>query len=234
MARQPASPIGRQRGLSLVELLIGSALGVLLVGAGIGVLLAHLKESRTLAEHNRLIQDLRSTTSLIARDLRRAGHWADSGAGVWLRDAPPSDRTVTNNPYAAIDATPSPAGALTLRYSRDSVENHNVDSNEQFGFRLRNEAIEMRIGGGSWQAMTDASLMKVTALEFTPNEATIDLGALCSADCAADDTACPPRQKLRSVIVTIAARSSADAGAVRTSRAEVRLRNDEITGRCPI
>jgi type IV pilus assembly protein PilW len=234
MARQPTSPIGRQRGLSLVELLIGSALGVLLVGAGIGVLLAQLKESRALAEHNRLIQDLRSTTSLIARDLRRAGHWADSGAGVWLRDAPPPDRTVAANPYAAIDTTPAPAGALTLRYSRDSVENHSVDSNEQFGFRLRNEAIEMRIGGANWQTMTDASLMKVTALEFTQSEATIDLGALCSAGCAADDMACPPRQKLRSVIVTIAARSAADASAVRTARAEVRLRNDEITGRCPI
>jgi len=234
MARQPTSPIGRQRGLSLVELLIGSALGVLLVGAGIGVLLAQLKESRALAEHNRLIQDLRSTTSLIARDLRRAGHWADSGAGVWLRDAPPPSRTVAANPYAAVDTTPAPAGALTLRYSRDSVENHSVDSNEQFGFRLRNEAIEMRIGGANWQTMTDASLMKVTALEFTPSEATIDLGALCSAGCAADGMACPPRQKLRSVIVTIAARSAADASAVRTARAEVRLRNDEITGRCPI
>ena len=56
------------------------------LAVGIGVLLAHLKESRALIEHNRLIQDLRSTTSLIARDLRRAGHWADSGAGVWLRE----------------------------------------------------------------------------------------------------------------------------------------------------
>jgi type IV pilus assembly protein PilW len=234
MARQPTRPIGRQRGLSLVELLIGSALGVLLVGAGIGVLLAHLKESRALVEHNRLIQDLRSTTSLIARDLRRAGHWADAGAGVWLRDAPLPNRTVAANPYAAIDTAPAPTGALTLRYSRDNVENHSVDSNEQFGFRLRNQVIEMRLGGGSWQAMTDASLMKVTALEFTPAETTIDLGALCSADCAEGDAACPPRQKLRSVIVMVAAHSAADARAVRAARAEVRLRNDEITGRCPV
>jgi type IV pilus assembly protein PilW len=234
MARQPTRPIGRQRGLSLVELLIGSALGVLLVGAGIGVLLAHLKESRALVEHNRLIQDLRSTTSLIARDLRRAGHWADVGAGVWLRDVPPPDRTVAANPYASIETTPAPTGALTLRYSRDNVENHSVDSNEQFGFRLRNQVIEMRLGGGSWQAMTDASLMKVTALEFTPAETTIDLGALCSADCAEGDAACPPRQKLRSVIVMVAAHSAADARAVRAARAEVRLRNDEITGRCPV
>jgi len=234
MTRQPQLAIGQQRGLSLVELLIGSALGVLLVGAGISVLLAQLKESRALAEHNRLIQDLRSTTGLIARDLRRAGYWADSGAGVWLRDALPPDRTVAANPYATIETTPAPTGALTLRYSRDSVENHSVDSNEQFGFRLRNQVIEMRMGGASWQAMTDASLMKVTALEFTPSEATIDLGALCSAGCVAGDTACPPRQKLRSVMVTITARSAADASAVRTARAEVRLRNDEITGRCPI
>jgi type IV pilus assembly protein PilW len=106
MARRHTNPISRQRGLSLIELLIGSALGVLLVGAGISVLLAHLKESRALIEHNRLIQDLRSTTTLIARDLRRAGHWADSGAGVWLRDAPPPEQPGRAEPDQIHQAIP--------------------------------------------------------------------------------------------------------------------------------
>ena len=47
----------RQRGLSLVELLIGSALGLLLVGCGITVLLIQLRESRFNIEQRRVEQD---------------------------------------------------------------------------------------------------------------------------------------------------------------------------------
>jgi len=218
----------RQHGLSLVELLIGTALGLLLVAGGITVLLIQLRDNRALVEHSRLMHDLRSASELIGRDLRRAGHWGDAGAGVWTREAPAT--SVASNPYAAVEST---AATVTLRYSLDSTENQQVDSHEQFGFRLRSGALEMRVGGASWQSMTDVNTMKLTALEFAPREDTLDLGALCSAPCAAGDTRCPPRQTLRSVIVTITAQSATDARTVRTARTSVRLRNDEITGRCP-
>ncbi len=228
MRRGVTSHGRRQRGLSLVETLIGTALGLLLVAGGITVLLMHLRENRALVEHSRLMHDLRSASELIARDLRRAGHWGDAGAGVWTREAQATD--VATNPYAAFDAT---ASTVTLRYSLDSAENQQVDSNEQFGFRLRSGALEMRVGGASWQSMTDVTTMKVTALEFVPHAVTLDLGALCSAPCASGDASCPPRQTLRSAIVTITAQSATDARTVRTARTAVRLRNDEITGRCP-
>jgi type IV pilus assembly protein PilW len=218
----------RQRGLSLVELLIGTALGLLLVACGITVLLIHLRENRALVEHSRLLHDLRSASELIARDLRRAGHWSDAGAGVWTHD--PEATSVASNPYAAVEST---ASTVTLRYSLDSTENQQVDSHEQFGFRLRSGALEMRVGGASWQSMTDVNTMKVTALEFVPHEDTLALGALCGVPCATGDASCPPRQTLRSVIVTITAQSATDARTVRTARTAVRLRNDEITGRCP-
>jgi len=218
----------RQHGLSLVELLIGTALGLLLVAGGITVLLIQLRDNRALVEHSRLMHDLRSASELIGRDLRRAGHWGDAGAGVWMRDS--AAASVASNPYAAVEST---AATVTLRYSLDSTENQQVDSHEQFGFRLRSGALEMRVGGASWQSMTDVNTMKVTALEFVPHEDTLALGALCSAPCATGDASCPPRQTLRSVVVTITAQSATDARTVRTARTAVRLRNDEITGRCP-
>lgn len=229
MRRRIASRGRRQRGLSLVEMLIGSALGLLLVGCGITVLLIQLRDNRALVEHSRLMHELRSASELIARDLRRAGHWGDAGAGVWTRDSAAA-ASVAANPYAAVEST---AATVTLRYSLDATENQQVGSHEQFGFRLRSGALEMRVGGASWQSMTDVTTMKVTALEFAPHEDTLDLGALCSAACATGDTSCPPRQTLRSVVVTITAQSATDARTVRTARTAVRLRNDEITGRCP-
>ena len=38
-------------------------------------------------------------------------------------------------------------------------EDGEVDSNEQFGFRLRNGTIQMRLGGSGWQTMTDGGTL---------------------------------------------------------------------------
>ena len=72
--------------MSLVELLIGITLGLFITGAGITAFVVHLRESRSLIAQSRLMQDLRATTDLITRDLRRAGYWGDAAAGVWPRD----------------------------------------------------------------------------------------------------------------------------------------------------
>ena len=231
--RDRAPPAHRQRGLSMVELLIGATLGALLVVAGITVLLLHLRESRALTEQNRLMQDLRSAAEMIARDLRRSGHWADAGSGVWLRTEDVTQTTVSANPYATLQTSAAPWPGVSLSYSRDDTENQRQDSNEQFGFRLRNEVLEMRIGAANWQAMTDTGTMKVIALAFEPHVVALDLSAMCSAVCASGDSLCPPRQIQRRITLTLSARSASDASTIRSVRTEVRLRNDEITGRCP-
>lgn len=76
-------------GFTLVELLVGLALGLLVLAAALTLLAQQTHEQRALLVEARLMQDLRSAADLVARDLRRAGHWADSGAGNWqtLTDA---------------------------------------------------------------------------------------------------------------------------------------------------
>ncbi|MDO9316463.1 MAG: hypothetical protein Q7T97_18165, partial [Burkholderiaceae bacterium] len=101
--RAPAHPRAlRQAGVSLVELLIGISLGLFIVGAALSMLVVHLRESRTLIAQSRLMQDLRTATDLIARDLRRAGYWGDAAAGVWPRDSAPGAGSVASNPYSAM------------------------------------------------------------------------------------------------------------------------------------
>ena len=76
---EPVSRRG-QRGLSLVELLVGLALGLLVVAGGAALLARqHLREHRALLLEARLMQDLRTAADLVARDLRRAGYWGDAG-----------------------------------------------------------------------------------------------------------------------------------------------------------
>ncbi len=216
------------RGLTLVELLVGLALGLLVLAAGATLLTHHLREHRALLLEARLMQDLRTAAELVARDLRRAGHWGDAAAGVWSPVL-----AARANPYAALAPAAAASDAASFGYSRDAVENHLLDGNEQFGFRLRNKAIELQLGSGNWQALTDATLLAITAFSIAPTLEEIDLGALCSQPCPAESATCPPRQQVRSLAVQISGRSLADATVTRSLQARVRVRYDALVGACP-
>ncbi len=218
-----------RRGLALVELLVGLVLGLFIAAAAAAVLAAQLREQRSLAVENRLMQDLRTASDVVVRDLRRAGHWGAAASGIWM----PGAAGAMANPYAALSPGAAASDAASFRYSRDAVENHVVDSNEEFGLRLRNGAIEMLLGAGNWQSLTDAGTLNVTRFSITPTTQEISLQAHCTAPCAADSTTCPPRQQVRSLAVVVTARSSVDTSVVRSLRSDVRVRNDAVIGACP-
>ena len=218
-----------RRGLALVELLVGLVLGLFIAAAAAAVLAAQLREQRSLAVENRLMQDLRTASDVVVRDLRRAGHWGAAASGIWM----PGAAGVTANPYAELSPGAAASDAASFRYSRDAVENHVVDSNEEFGLRLRNGAIEMLLGAGNWQSLTDAGTLNVTRFSITPTTQEISLQAHCTAPCAADSTTCPPRQQVRSLAVVVTARSGVDTSVVRSLRSDVRVRNDAVIGACP-
>ena len=217
------------RGLTIVELLVGMAVGLFLVASAAMLLANHLRDQRGLLLEARLMQDLRSAADLIARDLRRAGYWGDAMAGVAASGMP-----ALVNPYAALAPQGAASDAASFRYSRDGAENNAVDINEVFGYRLRNKAVELQLGAGNWQALTDATLLSVTVFSITPVVQEIALGAMCSQPCPAGSATCPPRQQVRSLVVRINARSVADASITRSVQATVRLRNDAIVGACSV
>lgn len=220
----------RQRGLSLIELLVGLAIGLFITAVAGTLLNSHLRENRALLLEARLMQDLRTAADVITRDLRRAGYWANATSGVWLQGA----TTLLANPYAAIAPGAAASDAVTFRYSRDNIENNAVDGNEHFGFRLRGGAVEMLLGSGNWQALTDTGTLLVTVFSVTPEVTRISLEALCSKPCAAGSTSCPPEQQVRSLALLVTGRSATDPNVIRSVRSTVRLRNDSFTGACPV
>ena len=209
-----------QRGLSLIELLIGVAIALFIAATGSTLLVGHLRENRALLLETRLTQDLRTAADVITRDLRRAGYWGNAGTGA--------------NPYAALAPAAAASDAVSLRYSMDPTENNVVDSNEQFGFRLRGGAIELQLGAGNWQALTDAGTLTVTAFSVTPEVQDLSLASLCATACATGSTTCPPHQQVRSLAVVITAALVSDNRVVRSVRSNARVRNDAVVGACQV
>ncbi|CAN5670298.1 hypothetical protein BH11PSE8_BH11PSE8_17080 [soil metagenome] len=204
------------------------AIGLFIAAVGTTLLAANLLENRGLLLEARLMQDLRTASDLIARDLRRAGYWGAATSGIAAVGGAPAPA----NPYAAISPAGSASDAASFRYSRDTVENNLVDNNEQFGFRLRQGAIELQLGAGNWQAMTDTGTLIVTTLRLSPTVSNIDLEAACVTACPVGSS-CPLHQQVRRFDVLVSGRSVADAAVVRSVRASVRLRNDVLFGACP-
>ena len=67
------------RGASLVELLVGMAVGLLIAAGGVMLLTGNLRDNRSLILEARLMQDLRTASDMVARNLRRAGAWGEIG-----------------------------------------------------------------------------------------------------------------------------------------------------------
>lgn len=160
----------RQRGASLVELMIGMVLGMAsigaiasLVGMGIGV------NGKLLAK-SRLNEEIKVIMMLMERDIRRAGYSGDTQAMV-------GDPAASPSPFAgslAVSQYPGEATNSCITYAYDRNQNGSLDvmaSNENFGFRLRNGAVEARIDGlgcteGGWQDLSDPNTITVTLLEY--------------------------------------------------------------------
>jgi len=212
----------------MVELLVGTAIGLIIVAAATTVVVRHARENRALMVEARLVQDLRTAADIVSRDLRRAGYWAASASGVRGDDG----SAVVANPYAALTPDGAASDAVRLSFSRDASENGLVDNNEQFGFRLRNGTIELQLGASNWQALTDPATLVVTAFNVAPHTEETSLARFCAEPCAAGSTSCPPRQQVRSFMLAIAGRSALDANVTRSVQSGVRLRNVSVVGNC--
>jgi type IV pilus assembly protein PilW len=238
---RPSFPVpSTQAGVSLIELLVGVAVGLVVVLGAVLLMTNALGGNRRLLLETRVNQDLRTAADLVARDVRRAGFWRNAASGVFSA----SGTAVTANPYTDISLN---SGVLEYQYARDA--DNTIQDGERAGFRLTDGVLEFRNGAGDWQPITDPRIVTITALtisEVSPARI-VELFSYCSCltklTCNAaqfqDSTLSPnyvssrPRMTVRQFDVVLAGQSTADASVQREVRETVRVRNDRFTGNCP-
>lgn len=176
----------KQAGLTLIELIIGMTIGSLISGSLLAMWLNLQSSTIKALQQSHLHQDLRAIHYIMTRDIRRAGYWK------W---APGSGLLPENNPFITaanninIDKTNSSEtndSCLTYSYDRNNDGMVSKNNNEQYGFRLHNQAIEMRIGGavfncqsGNWEDITQGDTV-ITTLSFTLQETYVDSSTNCN------------------------------------------------------
>jgi prepilin peptidase dependent protein B len=228
----------RQRGLSIVELMVGVAIGLFVVAAATMLVVTQLTDNRRLLLETQVQQDLRASADIITRELRRSGHWGKARAGVWFAGSP----GIQANPYTTLSATAGgadladdeEASAVLLAYSRsdEALEDDAIVSAERLGFRLDNGVIQTQLGEDNWQALTDANTLRVTGFTVRMDKRQVPLA--CAKACPGGGEACWPMLEVREVSVDISGRAAHDAAVQRSVRSKVRLRNDPVVGACPV
>ena len=218
----------RQRGLSMVELMVGVAVGLFVVAGATMVVSNQLGDNRRLMLETQIQQDLRAAADLIARDLRRTGYWGSAESGVWHAGA----TSVSANPYTQLTGVVSgtPASAVQFNYSRAATEDNTVDATDRSGFQLNNGVIQMLIGG-AWQALTDGTTLRVTNFQVRLTSRNVALA--CFNECPGGGTACLPTQTVRDITVRIEGAAVHDPSVRRGAESTARLRNDVVQGACP-
>lgn len=160
MLRRPIS-VSRQRGVSLIELLVGLVVSLLIIAAAAATYLTTARTGRDAINSARLNVELRSAMDIMVEEIRRAGYSAVGGG-----------TNPFNNLVAATYTDLTVTGGTCIEFAYDNDGDGLVDADEFFGFRVVNGAVQMRdrtAGGGviaacangTWQPITDASVVTV-------------------------------------------------------------------------
>ncbi|MDF2178218.1 hypothetical protein P2G88_08130 [Aliiglaciecola sp. CAU 1673] len=168
----------KQAGLGLVELMIASLLGLSAIAALASVMGLGIGTSGNLINQSRLNEELKAVSSLITRELKRTGY---NGNTLGLVGDPTANPSAFSNSLQ-VSAFPGEANNSCILFSYDSNGNGVLDvagTNENYGFRLRDEAIEFRQGGlgcadAGWQDLTEKSMVEVSQLTFNITPVTVN------------------------------------------------------------
>ncbi len=242
--KSPSATSLRQRGVSIIELLVGVAVGLIVVTGAVKLMSDTLGSNRRLLLETRVNQDLRAAADLIVRDIRRAGYWNNAASGVF---STVGTTTPVPNPYRDITLA---SNVIKYTFARDN--NNTVESTEWAGYRVSNGVLEMLVSRDAstdtdtWQPITDPKVVTITTLTISPlaTARTVELFTYCSCltklTCAAADfqtggtyAGTRPRLTIRQFDVVLAGQATNDASVQREIRETVRVRNDQLEGNCP-
>jgi type IV pilus assembly protein PilW len=232
--RRRARAARAAQGLSVVELMVGLAVGMFIAAAALVSAVQLTESNRRVLLEARLNQDMRATMDMVTRHLRRAGYWGNAQAGA--RGADGSITSYASTGYAEVTPAGTAASAVSLRIAQDADDL--AESDETFEFRLEPDAqgkgrLQVRLAGAtSYQDLTDPAITDVRNFSVEPRNAA-PVALSCPGRCGSGSLPACPTLQVRRYDVSLTARASFDPVIQRTLQATVRLRNDALSGACP-
>jgi type IV pilus assembly protein PilW len=240
--------LAAQRGLGLVELMVGITIGLIVAAGASMVAVNQINEHRRLMLEMQVQQDLRAAADLLQQDLRRAGFRGLAQYGVWTPatgEGTPLQRpaqAASANRYAAVtDINTDQVRAIEYLYARkEDGGNYQASGtpqdNEYFGIKWdkNTKALYLKLGRSegrdNWQPITDPETVEILDFSVAIQTQDISLAEFCDSGCAG--AGCPVQQ-IRHVDFQLRGRAKHDSQVVRSLSSTERIRADAVIGACP-
>lgn len=170
------SPI-KHHGNSLVELMISMALGLASITAMASLVGHGIALNSSLLAKSRLDEEINAVVVVISHDLKRTGYYGHIDEVV-------KNPTTLSNPFdhsLSIAAYANEPANSCINFAYDRNKNGVLDtapSNENYGYRLKDKAVEIRLDGAAcdesgWHDLTDPKVVQVMALKFSFEQTTV-------------------------------------------------------------
>ncbi|WP_036251455.1 PilW family protein [Methylobacter sp. BBA5.1] len=169
----------KQSGYTLIEIMIALLLGLIIVAATITIYINTIRGGTDIIRSARLNHDLESALTIMTNDIKRAGYWNDAKINNWhVAYVNNGNNPVNNpNPFTADATNLNIIGGNCILYSYDADKNGNVGEKEFYGFRFRNNTLEIRLKGlnttdcnnddDEWQGFIVNDQLNITDLQFS-------------------------------------------------------------------
>lgn len=217
----------RQRGASLVELMITLAVSLFILAGMLTVAVNAMQSNRENLQIVRLDQELRTVMEIMGNQIQRAGYWANASNDLF--------NNTNTNPFMAAgnDLTIPSASCILFTYDRNNdgalpALNSGTDD-ERYGFRLNGGAVQSRIVGAAfdcaaaasaWENLTDTNAVTISNLQFTTIPSTgyqaVNVGGTSTVT-------------VRAVRISITGNLAGNTSVSRTLTTDVRVFNDKFT-----
>ena len=252
--------VSKQRGVIMLDIIIGSVVGLIILSAAIKVYIDTIKANAETLISSKLNQEVNAILLLVSTDVRRAGFWAADPK----INTPQND--LKNNPFTegfndiSVSAKTGEANNSCVIYSYDlnkdkviGVDNgglmnppfdtapYNNLNVEQFGFRLNNGNLEMRQG----LALGDTDVGCDNGIWTRVNNNSVSISnfeLLLSAPCYKLDPLDPtpsacvsglPGQVIRNLEINITVSLSNNVASHKSGHTYVNIRNDKFIASYP-
>lgn len=210
-----------QTGVTLLELMIALFISTFVVAALVGLFFMAGRHNTNTLEVTKLDTELNLVINSMARDVQRAGYWANS-------------QTSATNPFmqtGTTDISIVGGNCVLLTYDHDAngalpAVGAGTDD-ERYGYRLMAGAIQYRPSGANfscaadgtaWTNLTDNRIITITAFSLNLTTQSVDI------DGAGSGTS---TMQVRRLDVTITGQLVDDPSVTRTLTKTIKLYNDK-------
>lgn len=219
----------KSKGATLIELMVGMALGLVVLNAVIGLMVNTLYASSRNIQSSQVTQELRATMEIISRDLRRVGTNPNVLSCYGQGECNENSAEVT---YLDENGVSCVLFWLDRDFDGTEFTGITATSKEWAGFRYGATAgvVEIKVAGlgtnddcsddtGSWVALTDEDVINVTAFNLDTSPT---YSVLVSQDTSANTQGL---LEVRKVNISLSGELP-PGGSAKTINETIRLRND--------